>query len=447
MFFFFLMSCQSSHSCFYIYWYLHLTQRPNLLGIGVVSFCTCFCFIAASVSNDEVHVCQLCGSWYETRKGLSSHARAHLRQIGIPDSEIKSAPIDYLYQIMKEQDLKPISAERQEELKPTSPSKSSSKRPFDVSSSPASTPSKRPKTSADFTCVLCGEEFENRKGLGSHARSHLRHIGVSDLVGKSNAISAVEELVSSGMLEPVRLPKLNSAASSSAAPSPAPASPVVPGKQSKTSFSPVCLSPSPTSSQSPQPLLNKAPKAKKGFRLAVDPLHRKPKPEPVETEVFIQPKPSSSDSSSSMQKVSTAPISKKPSDAGKAMTVCVCFFFFTFIRLWMLIKFYNAPQMSCLHQPSFVTSVVSCSIPAKLCRATFAPICGNSVSHGRLGHLRSISSDRSCRKVRRGKTQRAAGRRQQAKRRGALKAPGDPGAASRLRKELPTPTQGLLIIQ
>ncbi|XP_037546458.1 protein Wiz [Nematolebias whitei] len=264
----------------------------------------------ASVASDEVHVCELCGSWYETRKGLSSHARAHLRQIGIPDSEIKSSPIEYLYQIMKEQDLKPISAERQEELKPTSPSKSSSKRLFGVLSSPASTPSKRPKTSADFTCVLCGEEFENRKGLGSHARSHLRHIGVSDLVGKSSAIGAVEELVSSGMLEPVRLPTLNSAASSSTAP----ASPAAPGKQSKASFSPVCLSPSPTSSHS-HPLLNKAPKAKKGFRLAVDPLLRKPKPEPVETEVFIQPKPSSSDSSSSMQKVSTAPISKKPSNA------------------------------------------------------------------------------------------------------------------------------------
>ncbi|XP_017272309.1 protein Wiz-like isoform X2 [Kryptolebias marmoratus] len=262
----------------------------------------------ASVPNDDVHVCQLCGSWYETRKGLSSHARAHLRQIGIPDSEVKNGPIEYLYQIMEEQNLKPISAERQEEPKPTSSSTSSSKRPFDVSSSPASTPSKRPKTSEDCTCVLCGEEFENRKGLGSHARSHLRHIGVSDLVGKSSAIGAVEELVSSGMLEPVRPPKPNSSTSSSAPPSPA-------AKLSKAPFSPSGFSPSPTSSLSPQPPLNRAPKAKKGFRLAVDPLHRKPKPEPIETEVFVQPKPSSTDSSSSMQKFSAAIISKKPSDS------------------------------------------------------------------------------------------------------------------------------------
>lgn len=272
-----------------------------------------FFFIAASVSNDEVHVCQLCGSWYETRKGLASHARAHLRQIGIPDSEVKSSPIEYLYQIMEEQDLKPISAMRQEELKPTSPSKSS-KRPVDVSSS---TPSKRSKTSVGCTCVLCGEEFENRKGLGSHARSHLRHIGVSDLVGKSSAIGAMEELVSSGMLTPVHPPKPNSATSSSAAPSPAPPSPVVPAKQSKNVFSAVRLSPSPTSSLSPQPALNRAPKAKKGFRLAVDPLLRKPKPEPIETEVFVQPKPTSNDNNSSMQKLSTATISKKPSDSGK----------------------------------------------------------------------------------------------------------------------------------
>lgn len=289
-----------------------------------------FFLITASVPNDEVHVCQLCGSWYETRKGLSSHARAHLRQIGIPDSEIKSSPIDYLYQIMEEQDLKPISAKRQEEQKPTSPSKPP-KRPVDVSSSPASTPSKRSKTSKDCTCVLCGEEFENRKGLGSHARSHLRHIGVSDLVGKSSAIGAVEELVSSGMLEPVRPPKPNSATGSSAASSLAPPSPVVPPvKPSKAVFSAMRLPSSPTSSQSPQPAVNRAPKAKKGFRLAVDPLYKNPKPEPIETEIFVQPKPTSNDIISSMQKLPTAAISTKPSDSGKLPYEGLCF---TFSRL------------------------------------------------------------------------------------------------------------------
>ncbi|KAM4751433.1 protein Wiz-like isoform 2-T3 [Anableps anableps] len=275
----------------------------------------------ASETNNEIHVCQLCGCWYETRKGLSSHARAHLRQIGIPDADIQGGPIEFLYQIMKEQDFEPISSLRQDELKSSSPSKSSSKRPSDFTSPPTSPAGKRPKTADNCTCVLCGEKFENRKGLGSHARSHLKHMGVNDLVGKSSAIEAVQELVSSGVLEPMHLPKTASTASSSTAPSPAPPSPALPApspaaSQSRNSFTPTGLSPSPsTSSQSPQPPLNRAPKAKKGFRLAVDPLLRKPKPEPVEMEISVQPKPPSTDSSSFMQKAPTAAGSSKPPDS------------------------------------------------------------------------------------------------------------------------------------
>uniref|UniRef100_A0A8C6NN62 Si:dkey-217d24.6 n=1 Tax=Nothobranchius furzeri TaxID=105023 RepID=A0A8C6NN62_NOTFU len=241
-------------------------------------------------NKDEVHVCQLCGCWYETRKGLSSHARTHLRQIGIADSEIKGGSIEYLYQIMEEQDLKPLSAQQQEERTPSTPPRSSPKRPPDLPSPLRSPPNKRPKGPVNCTCVLCGEKFENRKGLGSHARSHLRHIGVSDLVGKRSAIDAVEQLVSSGMLEPLHLPKQKSTTSPSAAPSSAPS----------------------TSSHSPQRLFSKAPKAKKGFWLAVDPLLKKPKPEPLETDISVQPKPSGTNSNSAMQK-STAITSSPPS--------------------------------------------------------------------------------------------------------------------------------------
>ncbi|XP_069561020.1 protein Wiz [Brachyistius frenatus] len=258
-----------------------------------------------SDTRDEVHVCQLCGCWYETRKGLSSHARAHLRQIGIADSEIKGSPIDFLYQIMEEEDMKPITTEQQDEIKSNISPRSSSKRPSNVSSAPAS-PSKRPKTS-DCKCVLCGEEFENRKGLASHARSHLRHIGVSELVGKSSAIDAVQELVSRGMLEAVRSPKTNTT-SSAAPPSPAAPSPA-PG-HSRASFSSFSLS-SANISQLPHTAGNRAPKAKKGFRLAVDPLLKKPKPEPVETEVSVQPKAPGTNIRSPM-KSPAAVVSTKP---------------------------------------------------------------------------------------------------------------------------------------
>ncbi|XP_045904028.1 protein Wiz-like [Micropterus dolomieu] len=247
-------------------------------------------------TNDEVHVCQLCGCWYETRKGLASHARAHLRHIGIPDSEIKGSPIDLLYKIMEEEDLKPISSEQHKELTSNSPPRSSSKRPSSLSSPPASPPSKQSKTSEECTCILCGEEFENRKGLACHARAHLRQIGVVDLLGKSSAIDTVRELVSSGMLEAIHPLKTNCTGSSSAAPSPA--------SQSQTSFLSTSLT------QSPQIPVNKAPKAKKGFRLAVDPLYRKPKSEPVEVEVSVQPKGSSTNSNSPKQKSPAAAASK-----------------------------------------------------------------------------------------------------------------------------------------
>ncbi|XP_026216576.1 protein Wiz-like isoform X2 [Anabas testudineus] len=266
-------------------------------------------------TKDEVYVCQLCGCWYETRKGLSSHARAHLRQIGIPDSDIKGSPIDFLYQIMEEEDLKPISSEHQEPLTLDSLPGSSSKRSSELSSPPASPPKKRPKTSEDCTCILCGEEFGNRKGLASHARSHLRQIGVVDFLGKSSAIDTVQELVSSGVLEAMYPPKTNNPSSPSAEPSLAPPSPAAqalsptPG-QSQTPLSSTSLSPSPAKkTQSPQNPVNRAPKAKKGFRLAVDPLLRKPKPEPVEIEVSTQPKALSITSNSPTPKSPTSAVS------------------------------------------------------------------------------------------------------------------------------------------
>ncbi|TWW58564.1 protein Wiz-like isoform X1 [Takifugu flavidus] len=261
-------------------------------------------------TTEKVHVCQLCGCWYETRKGLSSHARAHLRQIGIPEREIQGSPIDLLYRIMEEDDLKPISSDQAKVAALSSPSGSSSKRP-----SAASSVSKRPKTSADCTCILCGEEFESRKGLASHSRSHLNQLGVVDLLGKSSPILTIQELVNSGMLGGIHPPKLNSAADSSATSpasgtfSPAPGS-------SQTSFSPTTLSTSPGKS-SPQSSINRAPKAKKGFRLAVDPLHKhkRPKLEPVEIDVSGQPSGSKTDSSSCLQKSPVASAGSKPLSA------------------------------------------------------------------------------------------------------------------------------------
>ncbi|XP_059186329.1 protein Wiz-like isoform X2 [Centropristis striata] len=254
----------------------------------------------ASDTKNEVHVCQLCGCWYGTRKGLSGHARAHLRQIGIPDSDIKGSPIDLLYQIMEEEDLKPISSQKQQKQTSNSPSTSSSKRPPSVPSPPGSPPGKRPRSSEGFTCILCRAVFENHKGLAVHARAHLRQIGVVDLLGKSSAVEALEELVNSGMLEAINPPKKSSSAASSQSPVPS------------TSLS---------SSPSWYPV-NKAPKAKKGFRLAVDPLLRKPKPEPVEIDLSVQPSESGTSSNSPTQIYSAASKSLNADDQSPPTVLC-----------------------------------------------------------------------------------------------------------------------------
>lgn len=261
-----------------------------------------------------MHVCQLCGCWYETRKGLCSHARAHLRHIGIPDSDIKGSPIDMLYQIMEEEDLKPITSKKQGGPPFNKPPKPASKRPLSLSPSPAPPPSKHPKLSC--ACALCGEEFSSRKGLSSHCRSHLRQLGVTEVLGKTSPIDTVEELISSGMLQPTKSPKAKRAPKA-----PAKASPTSPAlspaqSQSQASLPSTSASSSQESSPMPSPV-SRAPKAKKGFRLAVDPLYRKPKPEPVEMEVFYQSKGSSSSSLSPLPKTSldADPV---PLSAGKA---------------------------------------------------------------------------------------------------------------------------------
>lgn len=63
-------------------------------------------------------VCQLCGAWFETRKGLSSHARAHLRHFGVEYSESKGSPIDLLAQLVSTDDFKHKVSEMQADGRP-----------------------------------------------------------------------------------------------------------------------------------------------------------------------------------------------------------------------------------------------------------------------------------------------------------------------------------------
>lgn len=47
--------------------------------------------------------CEFCGEFFENRKGLSSHARSHLRHMGITEWSVNGSPIDTLWEIMRNQ--------------------------------------------------------------------------------------------------------------------------------------------------------------------------------------------------------------------------------------------------------------------------------------------------------------------------------------------------------
>ncbi|XP_028310466.1 protein Wiz [Gouania willdenowi] len=195
--------------------------------------------LTLEVDPNKDIVCQLCGAWFETRKGLSSHARAHLRHFGVEYSESKGSPIDLLNQLLDTDDFKHTAMQmdfhpdphrftstkrsllshsssssssfsslhykKTMTLKATSSSsasfgptakrhKSSSMQVFRLSSGelmavPHSEPPK------EIGCEFCGEYFENRKGLSSHARSHLRQMGITEWSVNGSPIDTLREII------------------------------------------------------------------------------------------------------------------------------------------------------------------------------------------------------------------------------------------------------------
>ncbi|XP_057647636.1 protein Wiz isoform X7 [Chionomys nivalis] len=217
--------------------------------------------------------CEVCGACFETRKGLSSHARSHLRQLGVAESESSGAPIDLLYELVKQKGLsdaplglppsltkksnspkelvagaarpglltlaKPMDAPPVNKAIKSPPSFSAKglahpssspllkkapltlagsptpKNPEDkspqLSLSPRPTSPKTqwpqsedegplnltsgPEPTRDIRCEFCGEFFENRKGLSSHARSHLRQMGVTEWYVNGSPIDTLREIL------------------------------------------------------------------------------------------------------------------------------------------------------------------------------------------------------------------------------------------------------------
>lgn len=87
--------------------------------------------------------CEVCCALFETRRGLSSHARSHLRQLGVGVSESSGAPIDLLYRITKER-------ASDSHLSASSPSHSSTPSPKTTDHHAFCVPLPSPSGSAEF---------------------------------------------------------------------------------------------------------------------------------------------------------------------------------------------------------------------------------------------------------------------------------------------------------
>ncbi|XP_077780468.1 protein Wiz isoform X9 [Podarcis muralis] len=220
--------------------------------------------------------CEFCGEYFENRKGLSSHARSHLRQMGVTEWYVNGSPIDTLREILKrraqprtstsnspaqgqkslalsvlggslesrgpgESHAPPMPKKAQQPGSPLGHSPTSSpptaRKIFPGLSSPslhkklkqdqlrmeikremmsgglhndshlsdrAWSPreemsplnlSSRADPVRDIRCEFCGEFFENRKGLSSHARSHLRQMGVTEWSVNGSPIDTLREII------------------------------------------------------------------------------------------------------------------------------------------------------------------------------------------------------------------------------------------------------------
>ncbi|XP_074551863.1 protein Wiz-like isoform X2 [Halichoeres trimaculatus] len=289
--------------------------------------------LTLEVDPNKDIVCQLCGAWFETRKGLSSHARAHLRHFGVEYSESKGSPIDLLNQLMDSEDFKhkagslqlndhteprgltsTLSSPKQSPLLNLSSSSSSSSLLYKVTtagggstskatSSSASSllgpPAKRLKSSSmrvfrlssgelmalphseppkEIGCEFCGEYFENRKGLSSHARSHLRQMGITEWSVNGSPIDTLREIITRRGL-PCALPLKPLKTPPSSSPGP-PRSPLSASSSPSSLVSRLPFAFARPSS--PQPVVSKSspapPTSSSGLILKL-------KPEPVQVEV------------------------------------------------------------------------------------------------------------------------------------------------------------------
>ncbi|NXT28760.1 WIZ protein, partial [Syrrhaptes paradoxus] len=252
---------------------------PILGCVGRANARLVFFFFSAASGSEPVRDirCEFCGEYFENRKGLSSHARSHLRQMGVTEWYVNGSPIDTLREILKRR-----TQPRSNAGNPTGPkamaktllgnmgsletrlpgelhipnlAKKVPQSDSPMGQSPTSSPpptarkmfpglsppslqkklkqdqlrveikremmagglhgephpsdrawspreemsplnlSSRADPVRDIRCEFCGEYFENRKGLSSHARSHLRQMGVTEWSVNGSPIDTLREIL------------------------------------------------------------------------------------------------------------------------------------------------------------------------------------------------------------------------------------------------------------
>ncbi|XP_073726866.1 protein Wiz isoform X2 [Misgurnus anguillicaudatus] len=291
--------------------------------------------INSTAARDDVHVCELCGAWYETRKGLSSHARAHLRQFGVA-LDPKCGPIELLHNIIQTEEFQEkLSAEQQEETSVLENCTSTPSISLSIPKNPSLSPKKHlpcvtpppPKklkmfpdaagsltdsgktdlkapsqgeTSKSISCEFCHEKFKKNQSLASHARGHLRQLGITEWTVNGSPMATLRTVMA------------QRGASSGSLKAPEPLAPSTPTSPSGPPTVPhLPSSPKVITQSSSLPVRLKVPKARKGSRTVFP----KPKNEPLEVDISIvgSPKPQSEPMSPlSPQKMSAPTTVKSP---------------------------------------------------------------------------------------------------------------------------------------
>lgn len=96
-----------------------------------------FTFCTPSGEPPKEIGCEFCGEYFENRKGLSSHARSHLRQMGITEWSVNGSPIDTLREIIIRQGLSCALPLKTVKSKKSSPGPPISPLPTSSSTSPS----------------------------------------------------------------------------------------------------------------------------------------------------------------------------------------------------------------------------------------------------------------------------------------------------------------------